>query len=146
MKVAFKLVEHGSEEWRAAVRLREEILRKPLGSYFTEEELEEEKNHIQIVGLLDGEIIATTVLVPEKQAMKMQRVVVKDELRSSGIGSEMMLFCEKISLENGKYRIFCHARDTAVNFYLNNQYLIEGAYFPEDGIPHVKMIKEINIL
>ncbi len=144
MKVEFKLVEYGSEEWKAAVRLREEILRKPLGSYFTEEELEEEKNHIQIVGMMDGEIIATTVLVPENRSMKMQRVVVKDELRSSGIGSEMMQFCEQISLKNGKHHIFCHARDTAVNFYLNNHYRIEGAYFPEDGIPHVKMVKEIN--
>ncbi|WP_343632842.1 GNAT family N-acetyltransferase [Fluviicola sp.] len=146
MKVAFKLVEHGSEEWKAAVRLREDILRKPLGSYFTDEELEEEKNHIQIVGLVDGEIIATTVLVPENQWMKMQRVVVKEELRSSGIGSEMMAFCEKISSGKGKHRIFCHARDTAVNFYLNNHYLVEGAYFPEDGIPHVKMVKQINNL
>lgn len=146
MKVTFKLVEHGSEAWKAAVRLREEILRKPLGSYFTNEELEEEKNHIQIVGVLDNEIVATTVLVPENQSMKMQRVVVKDELRSSGIGSEMMVFCEQISAENGKYHIFCHARDTAVNFYLNNQYLIEGEYFPEDGIPHVKMVKKINNL
>lgn len=143
MKVAFKLVEHGSEEWKSAVRLRENILRKPLGSYFTAEELEEEKNHIQIVGVLDNEIVATTVLVPENQSMKMQRVVVKDELRSSGIGSDMMLFCERISSERGKYHIFCHARDTAVNFYLNNDYTIEGEYFPEDGIPHVKMVKVI---
>jgi predicted GNAT family N-acyltransferase len=143
MKVTFKLVEHGSEAWKSAVRLREEILRKPLGSYFTAEELEEEKNHIQIVGLLDTEIVATTVLVPENPSMKMQRVVVKDELRNSGIGSEMMLFCEKISRENGTNSIFCHARDTAVNFYLNNNYKIEGEYFPEDGIPHVKMVKQI---
>lgn len=143
MKVTFKLVDHGSEAWKSAVQLREAVLRKPLGSYFTAEELEEEKNHIQIVGLLDTEIVATSVLVPENQSMKMQRVVVKDELRSSGIGSEMMSFCEKISLENGKRHIFCHARDTAVNFYLNNNYRIEGEYFPEDGIPHVKMVKQI---
>lgn len=143
MKVTFKLVDHGSEAWKSAVQLREAVLRKPLGSYFTAEELEEEKNHIQIVGLLDTEIVATSVLVPENQSMKMQRVVVKDELRSSGIGSEMMSFCEKISRENGKYSIFCHARDTAVNFYLNNNYRIEGEYFPEDGIPHVKMVKQI---
>ena len=143
MKVTFKLVEHGSEAWKSAVQLREAILRKPLGSYFTDEELKEEKNHLQIVGLLDTEIVATSVLVPENQSMKMQRVVVKDELRNSGIGSEMMLFCEKVSLTNGKRHIYCHARDTAVNFYLNNNYLIEGEYFPEDGIPHVKMVKHL---
>ncbi len=143
MNIEFKLVAHGSEEWKSAVRLREEILRKPLGSYFTPEELEEEKDHIQVIGLLDNELVATSVLVPENHSMKMQRVVVKEEIRSSGIGSEMMLFCEEIALEHGKSHIFCHARDTAVNFYLKNNYLIEGAYFPEDGIPHVKMSKVI---
>lgn len=143
MKVTFKLVEHGSEEWKSAVQLREAILRKSLGSYFTEEELAEEKNHIQIVGVLGDKIVATTVLVPQARSMKMQRVVVKDELRSSGIGSEMMQFCEKVALENGIRHIFCHARNTAVNFYLNNNYRIEGEYFPEDGIPHVKMVKVI---
>jgi predicted GNAT family N-acyltransferase len=76
--------------------------------------------------------------------MKMQRVVVADELRSSKIGSKMMAFCERIAIENNKNRIYCHARDTAVNFYLKNDYLAEGDYFPEDGIPHLLMYKEIR--
>ena len=142
MKVLFGITEHGSDTWRSAVDLREGILRRPLGSYFTEEELEEEKNHIQVVGLMNDRVVATTVLVPEENKFKMQRVVVEDTLRSSGIGSEMMSFCEQIASEQNIRHIYCHARDTAVNFYLNNNYVIEGAYFPEDGIPHVKMGKQ----
>jgi len=143
MKMDFKLIPHGSEEWKIAVRLREEILRKPLGSFFTAEELEEEKKHMHIAGFIGGELVATAVLVPEGDAMKMQRVVVKDELRSSNIGSNMMLFCEQIAIENNKNRIYCHARDTAVNFYLKNNYQADGDYFPEDGIPHLLMSKTI---
>jgi hypothetical protein len=59
MEVDFKLIAHGSEEWKIAVRLREEILRKPLGSFFTDEELEEEKKHLHIVGFLEDELVAT---------------------------------------------------------------------------------------
>lgn len=143
MDAHFKLVDHGSEEWKRAVQLREEILRKPLGSYFTAEELEEERNHIQIIGLVNNDLVATAVLVPEGNSMKMQRVVVKSPLQNSGIGSKMMSFCEKYALEHGKNYIYCHARDSAVDFYLKNKYLIEGDYFPEDGIPHLLMFKVI---
>ncbi len=141
MKLIFKIVEHASKDWRTAVNLREEILRKPLGGKFSEQELEEEKNHTQIVGFIDNELIATAVLVPEYEKLKMQRVVVSNENRNLQIGSKMMGFCEEVALKNGINVIYCHARDSAVNFYLKNGYKREGEYFDEDGIPHLKMVK-----
>jgi hypothetical protein len=41
--MALKIIDHGTKEYEQMVRLREEILRKPLGLQFTEEELESEK-------------------------------------------------------------------------------------------------------
>lgn len=143
MNIDFKHVAHGSNDWKAAVKLREDILRKPLGSFFTPEELEEEKAHHQIVGFANNKLVATAVLVPEKLDIKMQRVVVKDELRSLNIGSKMMDYCEVFSKKMGFKKVYCHARDSAVNFYLNNGYLAIGDYFDEDGIPHLKMEKLI---
>lgn len=142
MDTVFKIIEHGSNEWEKAVILREEILRKPLGSFFNKEELDEEKNHIQIIALLKNEIVGTAVLVPERKHLKMQRVVVSAERRNANIGSEMMLFCESYALNAGYKSIYCHARDTAVNFYLKNEYAKDGDYFDEDGIPHLKMKKQ----
>lgn len=137
----FKQIPYNSDEWRTAVRLREHVLREPLGSSFTPEELEEERSHIQIAGFLNEELVATAVLVHESTSMKMQRVAVKEALRNQNIGGEMMAFCEQVALENGIHQIYCHARDTAVNFYLKNGYIQEGDYFDEDGIPHLKMRK-----
>lgn len=139
----FKEIDYKSPEWTNAVRLREKILREPLGSKFSDQELEEEKNHIQVAGFLDGELVATAVLVPEGEKMKMQRVVVMEGLRSKNIGSEMMTFCEKLALDRNCTGIYCHARDTAVNFYFKNNYEKDGDYFDEDGIPHLKMRKEL---
>jgi predicted GNAT family N-acyltransferase len=140
----FKEITYKSLEWSTAVRLREKILREPLGSKFSEEELEEEKSHIQIAGFLDNELVATAVLVPQGEEIKMQRVVVKDNLRSKNIGSEMMVFCEQLAIERNYKQIYCHARDSAVNFYFKNQYEKEGDYFDEDGIPHLKMRKQLE--
>lgn len=139
----FKKIEYKSQDWCNAVKLREKILREPLGSSFTDIELEEEKYHIQIAGFLNNELVACAVLVPEETSIKMQRVAVLETLRNKNYGSEMMKFCEKIASENDFQMIFCHARDTAVNFYLKNHYEKVGDYFDEDGIPHLKMIKKI---
>lgn len=144
MKAIFKEIAYNSPEWTKAVRLREKILREPLGSKFTNEELEAEKNHIQIAGFLNNYLVATAVLVQEADKMKMQRVVVSESLRNQNIGSEMMSYCEKIAIERNISVIYCHARDSAVNFYLKNHYESEGEYFDEDGIPHLKMRKWIK--
>jgi hypothetical protein len=77
-----KFVAHGSNDREKSVKLREDILRKPFGSFFTPEELEEEKFYIQVIGVVQKEVIATAVLVPEEKNLKMQRVVVSDYLRN----------------------------------------------------------------
>jgi len=143
MKTTFKEITHRSAEWTEAVRLREKILREPLGSSFTDQELEEEKYHFQLAGFLDDVIIATAVLVPEGDEMKMQRVVVAENLRSMNIGSEMMTFCEQFASDKNFKVMYCHARDLAVNFYIKNGYTGMGDYFDEDGIPHLKMSKTL---
>jgi predicted GNAT family N-acyltransferase len=143
MKTTFKEITHKSPEWTDAVRLREKILREPLGSRFTDQELEEEKYHFQIAGFLDDAIIATAVLVPEGDEMKMQRVVVTENLRSLNIGSDMMRFCENFASDKNFKVMYCHARDSAVNFYTKNGYTGIGDYFDEDGIPHLKMRKKL---
>lgn len=144
MNVIFREIEYKSAEWFGAVRLRERILRKPLGSHFSDKELEEEKGHFQIAGFIGNELIATSVLVPEVHTMKMQRVVVAENHRNSNIGSEMMVFCEKFALNRGFEEVYCHARDAAVPFYLKNNYRAIGDYFDEDGIPHLKMKKDLR--
>lgn len=144
MNLTFNIIQHNSLAWKNAVALREAILRKPLGSIFTQQELEEEQHHIQIAGFLNEVLIATAVLVKEEKALKMQRVAVDERYRNLLVGSKMMAFCERLSLELGINTMYCHARNTAVKFYLNNGYITEGEYFDEDGIPHVKMVKSLS--
>lgn len=139
--IHFGIVEYGSEDYNKAVALREEILRKPLGLFFTQEELEQEKEHVHIAGFLGQEMCATAVLVPDGNEMKMQRVALKASFQGKGIGSCLMRFCEEYAQKHRFQSIYCHARETAVRFYLKNGYRQEGEPFDEDGIPHHKMRK-----
>lgn len=140
----FKLIDCGSEDYKKAVALREEILRNPLGLFFTKEELELEKGHIHIAGFLGQELCVTAVLVPDGDKVKMQRVAAKAQFQGKGIGSALIRFCEKHAKKQGFKSIYCHARETAVPFYLKHKYLYEGKPFDEDGIPHQKMTKSIE--
>lgn len=144
MRIRFETVPHGSNAWKEAVELRETILRKPLGSAFSADELAEEKSHIHITGYANEELVATAVLVPEAGQMKMQRVVVDNSARNAGIGTDMIRFCEDLAKQHEDVHVmYCHARDSAVRFYAKNGYEPDGDYFPEDGIPHLKMKKRI---
>lgn len=73
--MSFKVIDHDSREYKMSVKLREDILRRPLGLTFLPEELEAEKDHIHIAGFQDDEIISTIILVSEGTCYKMQRVV-----------------------------------------------------------------------
>jgi predicted GNAT family N-acyltransferase len=141
--INFKIIGHGSPEYKDAVALREEVLRKPLGLSFTCDELEKEKAHVHIGGFGGSDLCATAVLVPEGNVLKMQRVAVREDLQNKGIASSMMKFCEEYARTHGFKEIYCYARHKAVPFYLKNNYLPEGEYFNEDTIPHLKMRKEL---
>ena len=142
-KIHFKIIDYESDDYKKAVALREEILRKPLGLFFTKEELEMEKEHVHIAGYLGQEMCATAALVPDGEKMKMQRVALKAPFQGKGIGSSLMRFCEEYALKQGFKSIYCHVRSTAVQFYQKNQYVLEGELFEQSGIPHIKMRKKL---
>jgi predicted GNAT family N-acyltransferase len=137
--ITFKIIKHDTPEYKAAISLGEKILRKPLGLVFSTEELEKEKNYIQIAGFKNKEIVASLSLVSEDIDCKMRRVVVKADFQNTGIGSQMIKFCETYAKSMGFKSIYCHARDSAIQFYQKNHYISEGDYFNEDTIPHLKM-------
>lgn len=138
----FKIIKYNTPEYTQAVALREEILRKPLGTHFTAEEIAAEKDWVHIAAYKDGKLCATAALVPEKHTLaKICRVAVLAQLQGQGIGTEIMRYVEAQAAKQGFKEIYLHARDTSVPFYLKNQYLEEGDWFDEDTVPHKKLRK-----
>jgi N-acetylglutamate synthase-like GNAT family acetyltransferase len=142
-QVAFKEIPYGSFDYKQAVALRQEILRRPLGLSFSEKELSDEHEHVHIGGFINGTLVATCMLVRHGEMMQMRRVAVDDDLQGSGIGSQMLTFCETYAKERGFKEMFAHARETAIAFYRKNDYLPEGDLFDEVGIPHLKVCKPL---
>ena len=139
----FEIIEHGSESYRAAVRLRDAILVNPAGIVTTADDAAAERDLIHVAGLLGGEVVATCLLVPEAGALRMKRVAVASRLQGAGIGTRMLRFCEAHAQSIGASALTAHARETAVRFYVKNGFTTEGEYFEEAGIPHVVVRKRL---
>ena len=71
----------------------------------------------------------------------MRQVAVDDTKQGKGIGSALLQFSETFAQLKGYASIHCHARKTAVPFYLKHGYTIIGDEFTEVNIPHVYMEK-----
>ena len=139
--IIFKVIEYGSDEHAEAIALRKEVLYKARGISPTD--YNEEDSHIQIAGFYNNNIIATCSLVPDEDHCRMRYVAIKSDIQGSGIGSKMLAFFEEQAQAKEFKSIYCHARDTAINFYKKNGYLTEGEIFEQVTIPHIKMRKKL---
>jgi N-acetylglutamate synthase-like GNAT family acetyltransferase len=143
-KLTILVVPYQSEEYRTALQLRDDVLRKPLGLEFTEAELRHDKKDFHIVAKLDDAVIGCLVLSPEPpDVMKMRQVAVHPDHQNHGVGQAMVEDAEFFATQNGVKRIYCHARDLAVAFYDRLGYHPVGQPFDALGIPHTRMEKDL---
>lgn len=144
-ELVFKEVIHNSDEYLEEVKLRYEILRKPLSLQFTQEQLNEEANQFHLVTYHRETIIGTLLLKPiDKKTIHMRQVAIACEYQSKGIGKRLVIFSEAFCIDKGFEEIILHARETAVPFYLSLGYKVEGDCFTEVSLPHFKMKKFLH--
>ena len=137
-------VSHGSDPYGASVSLRREVLRKPLGLDFTDEELEKERSDYHLVCQENGEVVGCLVLAPRSgDEVRMRQVAVAPEARGRGVGRALTEFAEDFARRHGFTRMTLHARTTAVPFYEKLGYERVGEEFVEVTIPHWSMQKSL---
>lgn len=142
--MALKIIDHGTAEYRQMVKLRDDILRKPLGLHFTEDELESEKDNLLIAAFEDERILGCCMLVEEKPGVaRLRQMAVLNDLQGKGIGRALMNFAENIARDRGFQHIRMHARSNAVGFYEKVGYRAIGEPFMEVTIPHYIMEKKL---
>jgi predicted GNAT family N-acyltransferase len=142
--MALKIIDHGTKEYRQMIKLRDDILRKPLGLNFTEDELEMEKQNLHIAAYEDDQMLGCCMLVEEApQMVRLRQMAVINDLQGKGIGRALMQFAENLARDRGYKRITMHARKNAVGFYEKMGYKRIGKEFEEITIAHYVMEKEL---
>lgn len=126
------------------VRLRDQILRRPLGMQFTEEELESERNNLMMAAYEDDQMLGCCMLVAENpETVRLRQMAVLNDLQGKGVGKALMQFAENLARDRGFKKITMHARKNAVGFYEKMGYKRVGSEFEEITIPHFVMEKEL---
>ncbi len=142
--MALKIIDYGTEEYRQMVQLRNEILRKPLGMLFSEEELEKEQNNMFMGAYEDDRMLGCCMLVEEEPGtVRLRQMAVVNDVQGKGIGRALMQFAENLARDRGYQRITMHARKNALGFYEKMGYKKKGEEFEEITIPHYVMEKEL---
>jgi N-acetylglutamate synthase-like GNAT family acetyltransferase len=137
-------ITHGSKEYQQMVKLRDEILRKPLGLSFTPEDLEKEKDDILIGAFDDGKILGCCILTKvAPDTVRLRQMAVVNKQQGKGIGYSIMSYAENLARDKGFRKLIMHARDTAIGFYERCGYRVTGEQFTEVTIPHHVMEKDL---
>lgn len=145
MKIAFREVLYGSPEYQTTLQLRDAVLRKPLGLAFSKDQLAAEAKDTHLTAWYAGKIVACLVLTPQHDAtLKMRQVAVEPALQGRGIGRQLVLYSEQWAKQHGYCTLYCHARETAVPFYVSLGYQVKRGPFEEVTLPHFLLEKNLT--
>lgn len=135
-----------SDEYQAAINLRRELLRKPLGLEFAKADLLAESSHLHFGLMQDSKLIACLVAVCLSEThAKLRQMAVATPHQRQGLGQQLIRATEEVLSERGIQSIELNARATAIGFYEKLGYQADGTEFIEVTIPHQKMVKHIHI-
>jgi len=138
-------IKYGSELYKEEIKLRDEVLRAPLGLKFKKEDLDAEVDELRY-GFLDsnGELTACLLVrILDDSVAKIRQMAVREDLRGKGLGRELVKKVESELKKKNFNKIELHARMYAKVFYDKLGYIPVGEEFTEIGIPHIKMVKDI---
>ena len=100
---------------------------------------------LHVLGRLKGELVSYARVYSSNyptQEVSIGRIVVKPSHRSMGLGKEIVLASEGAVKNHYKdHKIKLSAQSYLQKFYNDLGYTSSGETYLEDGIPHIKMIK-----
>ncbi|SFQ50993.1 GNAT family N-acetyltransferase [Parafilimonas terrae] len=142
--MAIKVIDHGSDDYKQMIALRQLLLRKPLGLNFSDDELAEEESDI-LIGCFDEDKLEGCCLLTESApgVLRLRQMAVISGLQGKGVGRAILQFAENIARDRGYKKMVMHARKTATGFYEKLGYTIMSEEFIEVSIPHYLMEKDL---
>lgn len=145
MDIELSVIDYSSPYYENVLLLRNDILRKPIGLNLFDEDLSEDRDQYIIIALIGTELVACLMIkILDEHTVKIRQMAVKENMQKRGFGNTLMRYAENFSILNEYSVIELHARKTAVPFYEKLDYSIIGEEFEEVGIPHFKMIKNLE--
>lgn len=143
--LSFRTVPFGSPEYGEALRIREEVMRRPLGLCLSEEDLKGEETRIHIAGYAGAEqVCGCSLNMVHKRLALIAFFYVRPEYQGQGCGRGMMRFIEAYAAASGVGRLYAEARESARGFYEKCGFRKSGKAYVDTGLRHQDMKKDIR--
>ncbi|MDR7236477.1 GNAT family N-acetyltransferase [Neobacillus drentensis] len=75
---------------------------------------------------------------------KLERICILEPYRKFGLGKIIIKALEEIAEERGASQVKLHGQTQAEGFYKKLGFRTSSNIFMEDGIPHIRMLKELS--
>ena len=142
--MALKIIDFGTPEYQQMIKMREDILRKPLGLTFSPDEIEKEKENLFIAAFEEESMLGCCMIVEmDPKKARLRQMAVLNNLQGKGIGRALIQFAENLARDHGYRVMSMHARKPTVPFFAKMGYKVTGTEFIEITIPHFEMEKEL---
>lgn len=145
MTIDLQTIEVGTALHASQQRLRDEVLRKPLGRPLSATDIERDKTGVLFAAVRGEEVVACLGLYPQSEGvLRLRQMAVSPAMQGQRLGARLLSFAEHWARRRDIKEIELHARLTAVGFYEANGYVSEGEEFEEVTIPHIAMRKRLS--
>ena len=144
INIDIREIKYNTEDYNQELKLRDNVLRKPLGLSLYDENLKAEKDDFHIGAYANGHLVGVLILTKQSvKEIKMRQVAVSEQWRSLKVGTALVRYAEQYAKNKGYETVLMHARKTAREFYLKLGYESVGEEFLEINIPHYCMRKSL---
>jgi predicted GNAT family N-acyltransferase len=138
-------IDYHSIEYDMELKLRDAVLRKPLGMSIYNDSLASEKDDLHLGAFIDNRLVGTLILTSiDNNTVRMRQVAVAQTWQHRHIGTQLVRFAESLAIQKGYALMLLHARKSAVPFYQKLGYEIIGDEFVEISLPHFGMQKQLQ--
>lgn len=146
-----KYIKYGSEEYNQTLKLRNDVMRKPLGRNIFDEDFSCEENQT-IIGAFETNTMVSNLLIGCAVLSKktdgnymVEYICVDTALQKKGVGTALMQCLEKIAADNGANILCLDARIKALGFYKKLGFETKGKIFNKEIAPggHIYMEKPL---
>jgi len=96
-----------------------------------------------IVVIGDKTVGSARVRLLEGSEAKLERMAILPNYRGNGLGRNMITFLEGELSKRSATKIVLHAQNDVSEFYKKCGFNVEGPFFWEVGIKHIKMVKRL---
>jgi hypothetical protein len=141
----FREIAFGTEDYERERRLRDEVLRRPLGLSLHDEDPAGESHQLHF-GLFQPahELVACVIAVPlSASEARIRQMAVSPAHQGRGLGRRLLDEVERDLRARGFRHLQLSARSSAVGFYEKQGYRVVGDEYVSVTVPHFKMVKAL---